>query len=163
MSKFKVGDKVVFNDSKHKTEGGRYVKKWRAEHGYRTLSEGEFATVKADYVDRCCIQMPWGGSEIWYKKALKLFDAPPWVFSADGSDGLIEKVKSKKSPKGSQAYKGNGKHTFEVVVEHDVNGERGGAARGVYRLRVPGGWLYRSHGGHTMTFVPVPEVVGYKV
>ena len=52
-------------------------------------------------------------------------------------------------PKGSQEYKGNGKHDWEPV------------STGTARLRVPGGWLYHTMDG--TVFVPVPEVVGYAV
>jgi len=68
-----------------------------------------------------------------------------------------EKPKTKKAPKGAQAYKGNGKHEWESV------------AYAVERLRVPGGWLYQTYNGDNyevskaVTFVPVPEVVGYAV
>lgn len=58
----------------------------------------------------------------------------------------------KKAPKGAQAYKGNGKHEWELV------------SRATFRLRVPGGWLYRdSTDAGTMVFVPVPDVVGYPI
>ncbi len=74
------------------------------------------------------------------------------------------RITPRKAPNGPQAYKGNGKHTME-----QVSGD-------LYRLRVPGGWLYfdtykdedsfdrteREVSGST-TFVPVPEVVGYKI
>lgn len=55
----------------------------------------------------------------------------------------------KKSPKGEQQYKGNGKHYWTKVT-----GE-------TKRLRVPGGWLYNT--GNASVFVPIPEVVGYAV
>jgi hypothetical protein len=57
--------------------------------------------------------------------------------------------KVKKAPKGPQAYKGNGKHAWELVTG-DVS-----------RLRVPGGWIYDS--GEALAFVPVPQAVGYAV
>jgi hypothetical protein len=76
---------------------------------------------------------------------------------------------TRKSPKGAQAYKGNGKHKWEEVTVSD--------AGHTYRLRVPGGWLYRtvsydyeasevSHQAVTAqstVFVPVPDAVGYAV
>lgn len=66
----------------------------------------------------------------------------------------------KKWPHGAQEYKGNGKHKWEPV-------ERDGIAdTTTVRLRVPGGWLYRvTCGTYTkaMTFVPVPQAVGYAV
>lgn len=64
------------------------------------------------------------------------------------------KVVAKKRPHGKQEYKGNGKHSWEAVTE------------GTERLRVPGGWLYRSNNIDFLgdaTFVPVPEAVGYAV
>ena len=62
------------------------------------------------------------------------------------------------SPHGPQEYKGNGKHALERVSGN------------LFRLRVPGGWLYGSayldhrqeFAGDT-TFVPVPAIVGYKI
>ena len=69
----------------------------------------------------------------------------------------------KPTPKGAQAYKGNGKHKWEVVAVDAVTHTQ--------RLRVPGGWLFMTntindemdtHNTNTV-FVPVPEVVGYAV
>jgi hypothetical protein len=60
-----------------------------------------------------------------------------------------EGTEPRKAPHGKQEYKGNGKHQWEDVASFTK------------RLRVPGGWLYRSDG--SLAFVPVPEVVGYKV
>jgi Neuraminidase (sialidase) len=85
--------------------------------------------------------------------------ANTWYFDDDGIDGSIELVakskvaveKKKKAPKGPQAYKGNGKHSWETVVEN------------VQRLRVPGGWLYRDDRNMATVFVPVPQAVGYAV
>jgi hypothetical protein len=54
--------------------------------------------------------------------------------------------------KESQKYKGNGKHDWEPVYRLDV-----------FRLRVPGGWLYKDEGTMTVTFVPMPEVVKHWV
>jgi hypothetical protein len=67
-------------------------------------------------------------------------------------------AKTKKAPKGPQAYKGNGKHTWESVDRTDDIVTT--------RLRVPGGWLYRvarNEFTKSVTFVPVPEVVGYSI
>lgn len=66
----------------------------------------------------------------------------------------------------SQEYRGNGNHTFEAV---DVK-----SAHFVDRLRVPGGWIYRTttdcgdsldgYDFHVNTvFVPMPEVVKHAV
>lgn len=60
----------------------------------------------------------------------------------------------KRRPRGAQEYKGNGNHAWEPVAEK------------LERVRVPGGWLYRSHDEHGpmgATFVPVPDAVGYAV
>ena len=70
---------------------------------------------------------------------------------------------TKKRPHGAQEYKGNGKHSWETVVSETTAGEA------IVRLRVPGGWLYATQSldnyeiTSTMTFVPVPEAVGYAV
>jgi hypothetical protein len=66
------------------------------------------------------------------------------------------------SKKADQKYKGNGNHEWEF------------AALNTYRLRVPGGWLYRyeipGDGASrkeapvvSTQFVPMPEVVKHKV
>jgi hypothetical protein len=63
-------------------------------------------------------------------------------------------TKSTKRPHGAQQYLGNENHEWEPVVE------------GTERLRVPGGWLYSvswEDGGGTMTFVPVPNILGYAI
>jgi hypothetical protein len=60
------------------------------------------------------------------------------------------KAEGKKRPNGAQKYLGNGAHDWEDVTNHLTQ-----------RLRVPGGWLYRD--GSTMSFVPVPDAVGYAV
>ena len=57
------------------------------------------------------------------------------------------------APKGAQEYKGNGKHEWERVEKDGVTD----------RLRVPGGWLYRDGFHNTVSFVPMPDVVGYKI
>jgi hypothetical protein len=65
----------------------------------------------------------------------------------------MKEEKKRAAPNGPQKYRGNGQHTWEPVAEWTT------------RLRVAGGWLYRHHNalGTAMVFVPVPEVVGYKV
>jgi hypothetical protein len=65
----------------------------------------------------------------------------------------------KAAPKGNQKYLGNGKHDWqEVAVDGQDTTER---------LRVPGGYLYRTvkerADAPAMTFVPMPDVVGYAV
>lgn len=69
------------------------------------------------------------------------------------------------APKGEQAYKGNGKHVWEPVI-----GDYAGGNTATHRLRVPGGWLYRTsqtygqqNGQTVTTFVPMPEIVNYPV
>jgi hypothetical protein len=74
-------------------------------------------------------------------------------YDAKGFTIKAEKPATKKKPHGSQEYKGNGKHQWEEVTSD--------GSWNTQRLRVPGGWLYRR--GGAMTFVPVPEVVGYAV
>jgi hypothetical protein len=75
------------------------------------------------------------------------------------------------APKGAQAYRGNGQHKWEPVTE-DTKG-----AGYTYRLRVPGGWVYRTVTtlpkltefdedtpmAQSTVFVPVPDVVGYAI
>lgn len=66
----------------------------------------------------------------------------------------------RKTPKGAQAYKGNGKHCWELVAECDETNTI------TERLRVPGGWVYRDRTSEETgagVFVPVPNVVGYVV
>lgn len=62
---------------------------------------------------------------------------------------------AKKRPHGKQEYKGNGKHEWENVTFCTE------------RLRVPSGWLYSTRAGFNcdpaVTFVPMPEAVGYEV
>lgn len=62
-------------------------------------------------------------------------------------------VQTKLPAKPSQVYKGNGKHTWEMVTP---------SGRVTQRLRVPGGWLYKPDGSAAV-FVPMPEVVKHKV
>lgn len=85
-------------------------------------------------------------------------------FGIDRYDEACPRTPPRKAPKGPQVYRGNGKHSMELVYGD------------LHRLRVPGGWLYfdtyvdkdegkfgsRELCGAT-TFVPVPEVVGYKI
>jgi hypothetical protein len=79
-----------------------------------------------------------------------------WVWDNDVELIPPTPVKAKKkTPKGQQAYKGNGKHKWELVVVEDEGSN-------VHRLRVPGGWLYRDN-WNGLVFVPVPEAVGYVV
>jgi hypothetical protein len=66
----------------------------------------------------------------------------------------VKNPNQRKPPKGDQQYKGNGKHDWEDVTEDSFT----------RRLRVPGGWLYiDTKYESALVFVPVPEVVGYKV
>jgi hypothetical protein len=54
-----------------------------------------------------------------------------------------------------QTYRGNGNHEWENVTKW-------GSVR---RLRVPGGWIYRTGIGKAAStvYVPMPEVVKHKV
>lgn len=96
--------------------------------------------------------------------------------SAELVSGLPEKLKfvppkpakvSPKRPHGAQEYRGNGNHGLEVVCPDQSNNEW----TMTQRLRVPGGWLYKTQrtvGDATArvvstTFVPVPDAVGYAV
>lgn len=73
-----------------------------------------------------------------------------------------EKPKAAPKPKKpSQAYKGNGKHTWEIV-NHERNSIVARDPGTVWRLRVPGGWLYGKRIGASV-FVPMPAVVNHKV
>jgi hypothetical protein len=59
----------------------------------------------------------------------------------------IQKTTNHHAP---QAYRGNGNHAWERVTDNTT------------RLRVPGGWLYRTYattGGYAMAFVPTPAHV----
>lgn len=59
-------------------------------------------------------------------------------------------------PRGPQMYRGNGKHEWQRVID-------GTPGQWItWRLRVPGGFLYR-YGDVSPVFVPMPEVVGYVV
>jgi hypothetical protein len=71
--------------------------------------------------------------------------------------GIVPPVAPKRRPHGPQEYKGNGKHRWENVVKGSDETVR------VVRLRVPGGWLYGSNDDGAMTFVPMPDTVGYGV
>ncbi len=59
----------------------------------------------------------------------------------------------KARPHGKQEYKGNGNHEWEHVPA--------GSGDNVYRLRVPGGWLYSD--SRSTTFVPLAECIGYAI
>lgn len=73
-------------------------------------------------------------------------------------------------PHGAQEYRGNGSHKWEEVTV-DPRG-----AGHTYRLRVPGGWLYRTVAtfpdlgapnddvvAPSTVFVPLPAMVGYVI
>lgn len=72
---------------------------------------------------------------------------------------------SKYRPQGTQEYKGNGNHDWEHVVDFCAF-SNDGPPDSTYRLRVPGGWLYRivdDEGTTGCVFVPVPNIVGYQI
>ncbi|TAJ97129.1 MAG: hypothetical protein EPO10_26505 [Reyranella sp.] len=93
------------------------------------------------------------------------------LYNAIGAEmGFDKPAKTRTAPKGAQAYKGNGNHKWEEVTT-DPKG-----AGYTYRLRVPGGWLYRTVTtvpgylgeepipvAQSTVFVPVSDVVGYAV
>lgn len=54
-----------------------------------------------------------------------------------------------------QSYHGNGEHAWEAVAKSLRPGAQ------TMRLRVPHGWLYLENAA--MVFVPMPDVVKYKV
>jgi hypothetical protein len=82
------------------------------------------------------------------------------------NDPVQAAVPTKRRPHGAQEYKGNGNHKWEEVTV-DAKG-----AGHTYRLRVVGGWLYRtvsaapiagSAPSVSVVFVPMPDTVGYAV
>lgn len=93
------------------------------------------------------------------------------LYNAIGAEmGFDKPAKTRSAPNGAQAYKGNGKHKWELVSSDEK--EYGHT----YRLRVPGGWLYRTVTtlpslvgdeaepiAVAQSFVPVPNAVGYAV
>lgn len=99
-------------------------------------------------------------------------DSWPVVVAFEGGDrdyftyDMVQKVRAdaskpnpargRRAPKGPQAYKGNGNHKWELVAA----GDDGTQPSSIYRLRVPGGWLYGKRIG-SLTFVAMPEIVGY--
>jgi hypothetical protein len=64
--------------------------------------------------------------------------------------------KSKARPHGVQEYKGSKFHSWEYVGPNSDYPE-------ATRLRVPGGWIYRTPETGAAVFVPLPEVVGYVI
>lgn len=93
-------------------------------------------------------------------------DGEPSADSVDNLTVITPIAKPAALAKAGQAYLGNGKHTYEHVYATDDSV--------VDRLRVPGGWLYRTvtdveffgeDTGSTVNvvFVPMPEVVKHKV
>lgn len=63
---------------------------------------------------------------------------------------------AKARPHGPQEYKGNGKHAWEKATNDP-------SFVPMYRLRVPGGWLYGERCSAQTTFVPMPTTVGYGI
>jgi hypothetical protein len=131
--KFKVGDKVVVVVGGESTTGWTFGKTGTVVR----VDDDAMALVRFKKVD--ALERGHGpGNREWFLDEDELVLAPP---------------KDRKAPKGPQAYKGNGKHEWEYVTYSTE------------RLRVPGGWLYRfaSASGSDISFVPVPEAVGYAV
>lgn len=84
---------------------------------------------------------------------------PDLVSALQKVAGIVPPAAPKRRPHGPQEYKGNGKHDWEDVVKGDDD------KLSVVRLRVPGGWLYGTNADDdgSMTFVPMPDTVGYGV
>lgn len=83
-------------------------------------------------------------------QAIQLRDALIELYPTAGET----KTETKRRPHGPQEYKGNGKHMWEMTTDF------------TYRLRVPGGWIYRTYSGNgvnSTVFVPMPATVGYAV
>jgi hypothetical protein len=116
----------------------------------------------------------WGGSiRLGEAQAVQLRDElnlryPKAVANAPAPVVQAAPAPAKRAaPKGDQQYRGNGSHKWEVVTE-DTKG-----AGATYRLRVPGGFLYRTVSykrpgsdvvsAQSTTFVPMPDAVGYAV
>lgn len=81
-----------------------------------------------------------------------------WAISPKYLEAASEVVAIKKSR--GQAYLGNGKHQWEAVVPAQQMEEH---IRPTWRLRVPGGWLYKVGTYEPPVFVKMPEVVKHKV
>jgi hypothetical protein len=136
FDKLKVGQRVVVS-------GDQDGSSFDAEAGEIIERESDHVLVRFD---------------MWFKG--HGMDDNEWHFydyDAKGFTIKVEKPATKKRPHGSQEYKGNGKHTWEQVTKDTE------------RLRVAGGWLYKYHVtfptycAPMITFVPMPEVVGYAV
>ena len=87
---------------------------------------------------------------------VELYPLPQPKVELPTAEDLAPVEKKAKTWKGKQAYKGNGKHTWEIV--NKTNGTK------TLRLRVPGGWLYtvddKQNLTITTTFVPMPDISG---
>lgn len=156
VSDFKVGDQVISDATKsywHSGLEGEVVSGIRDAvlvrfKGYRgTLGHsGQDASGKEN-------RQHWNFTDNYYTTPNGRLDLLlPFTPVAE----VVTKAKPK-SPHGKQEYKGNGKHDWEAVVTDAIS------TWTLKRLRVPGGWLYRDIFGNSLTFVPVPSVVGYKV
>ena len=64
----------------------------------------------------------------------------------------FELVPAKRKSRATQDYKGNGNHTWEVVIPMKDHEEF--SVEAMKRLRVPGGWLYADDNLTFATFVP---------
>lgn len=85
---------------------------------------------------------------------------------------MSNKLKAIETMSAPQDYKGNGKHNWESVIDINNVVDLGGTNtyENTMRLRVPGGWLYRTESVNAMddvindrvinvTFVPMPATL----
>lgn len=145
FEKLKIGDRVIVSGMQDDRSFSNTTGVIENVRGY----DGA-VTVKFDTWDR-----GWGlGEHFWsfYASDVRKFTLTvvPEVPKPLAGTPLVKK---RPPPHGKQEYKGNGKHAWEAVIG-DTS-----------RLRVPGGWLYRSFTstGVNTAFVPVPQAVGYSV
>lgn len=110
----------------------------------------------ADYIN---IRHKHDGCTVHADDAKALRDALLEIYPITDQTGVQSKPRTWK---GKQAYKGNGKHTWERVTKTED-----GEGCDTMRLRVPGGWLYSTPiyaDGEFVTantvFVPMPNIPG---
>lgn len=151
FKKLKVGQKVSVT-------GKQDSKTFRNERGVIQEKNHDYVCVKFD--TWAVGPGPGGSSWCFYD-----YDAKGFTITETPEAPKVDPVKPdapvKKRPHGAQEYKGNGKHDWQIVTR-----DADEYTSVTERLRVPGGWLYRTaseRGVPTMTFVPVPQAVGYAV
>lgn len=144
---FKVGDRVKSFGSVGPDDHGGYegvvltIKDGTVEVAFDGWKDGHSGWANKAGVDNCFFFFADSTSKLDGLSVLKLLP-----------------LKKPKAPHVSQEYKGNGKHTWELVAETDA---LCGPYK-TYRLRVPGGWLY-SPSSQATVFVPMPNVVKHAV